>query len=822
MDTSRSPECRAQLALSAMTPEERIAFRGTNDRLGLASPAGNDGPNGLRGGTHVTAFPNAINLGATWDRDLARRFGEAIGEEFHGKGMTFVVGPTINLLRTWHWGRNAESFSEDPYHMSEVAVPEILGIQSRKVIAVSKHFAGNNTEDTRTGVFPDYAGIDERITEKALFEIYFPHFKAAVARAHTGGIMCAYNQVNGSFSCNDKWMLDQLRNWGFDGFIIPDARFALRSVEAAAPAGVDNVSGTELNELVKVGKLPASLIDSIAMHYLVPRFRLGIYDDGTRGNANTNVSTPEHVRLAAEVAASSAVLLRNQHAVLPLTAPLVKSIAVIGPDAGPAVTVMMGGSARVTVDPALLKTPLDSIKARAGSTVAVTYAPGTRGIGALTALPASVLRTASGAPGLDGAYWKNALFTGAPALLRVDSSADFVAPSPDVVTAAPPAPAPGAGGPPQGQGGGGNAPHQSWSAKWKGTLIPPSTGLYRFSISSGGTAQLYIANRAVISMMHVDGSMVAHGTIELTAGQPVPIELQFQNDSSRSTNPQVNVGWAPPEPELIRDAVAAAKRSTVAVVFAAELMGEGYDKMTLGLPGDQDRLIEAVAEANPRTIVVLHTSNPVAMPWIDKVAAVVEAWYPGQEAGSSIASVLFGDVNPSGKLPMTFPANEMQGPATRWTEYPGDGHSANFTEGVLVGYRWYDAMNQQPLFGFGHGLSYTAFKYDGIQVKSNADSATVKVRVTNIGKRAGAEVAQLYLESPPQALEPPRQLKGFEKTMLQPGESSTLTFTLDRDALSSWDEYSHEWKLYPGNYTVNVGSSSRDLRVKTGFNISAR
>ena len=335
MDTTRSPECRAQLALAAMTPEERLSFRGTNDRLGLSSPGGSDGPNGIIGGGfnaeqtpvtsgrsfNVTAFPTVIALGATWDRDLARRFGEAVGEEFHGKGMTSVTGPTINLLRTWHWGRTAETFGEDPFHMSELVVPEILGIQGKKVIAVTKHFAGNNQENTRVGIFPDNAGIDERITEKALFEIFFPHFKAAAARAHTGAIMCAYNQVNGVFACNNKWMLDQLRSWGFDGSIVPDAFYALRSVEAAAPAGVDNVNGAEVNDLVKAGKVPASIIDSIAMHYLVPRFRLGIYDDKARGNADANVSTTEHVQLAREIGANGAVLLKNRGNVLPLAAP---------------------------------------------------------------------------------------------------------------------------------------------------------------------------------------------------------------------------------------------------------------------------------------------------------------------------------------------------------------------------------------------------------------------------------------------------------------------------------------------------------------------
>ncbi len=852
MDTSQTPVCRALFALGAMTADERMNFRGTNERLGLVSPRGSDGPNGIVGGgfgieqtpvtsgrsAHVTAFPTVITLGATWDRALARRFGEAVGEEFAGKGMTSVTGPTINLLRTWHWGRTGETFSEDPYLMSELVVPEIEGIQGRKVIAVTKHFAGNNQENTRTGVFPDNAGIDERIPEKALHEIYFPAFKAAASRAHTGAIMCAYNQVNGVFSCNDKWMLDELRSWGFDGTVVPDAIFALRSTEAAARAGVDNVSGTEVRDLVQAGKLPADTPDRIAMHYLVPRFRLGIYDAPPAGSADADVSTPAHVQLARQIAEAGAVLLKNQGGVLPF-ASTVRSVAVIGDDAGSHATVMESGSAHVYVDPARLVTPLDSITRRAGSAVTVRYARGTLGIGPLPAIPGNVLRSASGQAGLDAVYWTNGRFSGTPSLTRVDPTIDFTATPPGVAPAAAArgaAPPPGrAAGPAaaagrgaggrQGRGGrggrgggGGGAPRPDWSAEWTGTLTPPSTGVYRFSIAGGGTAQLYVDTHRVVTLMRADFGMVAQGTIALTGGRPVPIALKFSNGSNL-TGQYLRLGWALPDPGLVAGAVAAAKGSDVAVVFAAEQEGEGYDKLSLGLPGDQDALISAVAAANPHTVVVLHTSNPVAMPWLDQVEGVVEAWYPGQQAGPSIAALLFGDTNPSGRLPMTFPADEHQGPATRWTEYPGDVYTANFDEGVLVGYRWYDAKGQQPLFPFGYGLWYTTFQYDQLQVQGTADGAVVRVRVTNTGARAGAEVVQLYVEEPSEASEPPRQLKGFDKVDLQPGQSRVVSFTLDAGTLSAWDQGQHKWTLYPGTYTVHVGHSSRDFRATGTFSI---
>jgi beta-glucosidase len=358
-----------------------------------------------------------------------------------------------------------------------------------------------------------------------------------------------------------------------------------------------------------------------------------------------------------------------------------------------------------------------------------------------------------------------------------------------------------------------------WSARWTGTLTPPSSGSCLFSVTGSGTAQLYVDHKLVTTMMRADFGQTVQGTLDLKAGQPVPIELKYSN-SSVIMGPGLALGWQPPDPDMLAGAVAAAKQADMAIVFAAEQMGEGQDKVTLALPGNQDGLIEAIAHANPRTVVVLHNSNPVAMPWLDKVAAVVEAFYPGQEAGSSIARVLFGDVNPSGKLAMTFPSNEQQGPGASFLEYPGDGMTVNYSEGVLVGYRWYDAKNQAPLFPFGYGLSYTSFRYSDLEVDPRGgEQVLVKVRITNSGKREGAEVVQLYLESPAAAEEPPKQLKGFEKILLKPGESKTVSMQLDKESLAAWDSEIRGWRIYPGVYSVMVGSSSRDIRQRKPFTI---
>jgi len=701
--------------------------------------------------------------------------------------------------------------------MSEMVVPEIEGIQSRGVIAVVKHFAGNDQEYGRTGVNPNFAGVDERITDRALHEIYFPQFRAAVERAHNGGIMCAYNQINGEFSCNDAWLLGNLRAWGFDGYVVPDAAFAQRSVLAAAQAGVDALSpAEELDRLIKSQKLPADTLDHIVFHTLVPNFRLGIYDSSSDGKPDAAVSTPAHVALSKEIAADGAVLLKNEHNILPLSSS-VKSIAVIGDDAGPDAQVMETGSAEVHVT--TLSIPLDAIRTRAGSAVNVSYAKGTLGIGSLPAIPAEVLRPPAAEAGQQGdgllaTYYDSADWSGVPLATRIDPAIDFSsAPLPQLQGRTP-----GGGGAAQTGATDGGLRMPLWSARWVGKLTPPSSGFYRFSVSCGGTAKLYVDNKLAAQVMRADFPMTGQGVVHLIGGKAVPIELKYSS-ASNLVGRGLSMGWQPPDPAMIAHAVDVARTSDVAIVFASEQTGEGHDKIALGLPGDQDSLIEAVAKANPRTIVVLHTAGPVSMPWIRDVAAVVEAWYPGQEAGASIAAVLFGDVNPSGKLPVTFPLDARQGPATNFLEYPGDGQTADFDEGVLVGYRWYDAKKQEPLFPFGFGLSYTAFQYGAIEISGEGVQRSVRVKVKNAGSRKGAEVVQLYVQFPASAGEPPRQLKGFEKLSLAPGESKFAAFSLNEGSFSAWDETAQRWKIYAGTYTVDVGSSSRDIRRKVEFTL---
>jgi len=836
LDKNRSPECRALDALSALTKKEKMYFgfslliipdeltdeqkeaqaiiENVNEKLGLPEIGrGGDGPNGIADmsslfGTetsdrslNVTAFPNVINLGATWDRDLAKQFGLALGEEFNGKGMTSNLGPTINLIRSWHGGRSAETFGEDPFHMSELVVPEIIGMQSKGVIATMKHYAANNQEFSRIGNFPAYAGTDEHISEKALQEIYLPAYKAAVQHAKVGAVMCAYNKINGEFCCNSSDLLGRLREWGFDGTIVPDAVFAQRDAVDAAKAGVTSASPIEeITVAINNGEIDEHYFDRKVYYTLVTRFRHNLYDNSGKGSETSDVSTPAHIALARKIAVSSAVLLKNDNNALPID--LVKSIAVIGADAGPDAVVMETGSPNVHIQ--TLSTPIEAIRKRAGD-IPVKYERGSAGVRALYSIPAAVFTPPDGnGHGLKGVYYHTPWFW-SEAVNRLDPVIDFGS-DPKI----PPAPEGLLGKTELGPG-------AQWSAQWTGFISPPKSGEYAFSLSGTGTGELYINNKLVTTIQHTDFPGASVGTVELIKDKKAKVLLKY-NTGSAVLGTGIKLGWMPPNDRL-QKAIDAAREAHAAVIFVGEQLGEGNDKMFFSLPGDQNKLIEEISKVNSRTTVVLHTSTAVAMPWIDKVEAVIQAWYPGQEAGSSISDILFGDVNPSGKLPVTFPINDKQGPARHWMSYPGDDLNMIYNEGILVGYRWFDAMEEEPLFPFGHGLSYTKFEFSDLNITGNGQDRLVTLNVKNVGDRAGAEIVQLYIDVPDDADEPPKQLKGFEKIMLDQSESKKITIPLGDDNLMMFDEYDQEWKLFKGDYKVMVGSSSRDIRLMQNFKI---
>jgi beta-glucosidase len=856
LNPAYTPECRAKALLAAIpTKDDKVALAASGDfsAYGITRYNSKDGPAGVSNGSgKQTAFPAPLGLAASFDTTLANAYGAAVGEEFHSSGYGTSLGPTMDIERTWHFARAAESYGEDPYLAGQIARPVVDGIQSKHVITSLKHFVVYNQDAGRTGEDngggnPKYAftSYNVKVSNRALHEIYFPPFKAAVVNGGAGNVMTSFPMINGKFAAENQYVLGALKNqWGFDGAVRPDYPSYWHTIPAIV-AGMDTVSAwdtkfddptsvakvtDEFKKAVADGIVTEDRVNDLIKRALVPMWRVGLDQNPP---TSTGPDVAAHKAVAVQVATDGAVLLKN-NGVLPLS-PSAK-IAVIGRQAGAEtnigtlqakVNVCEYGSAFVW--PTHLTTAESAIKSKAAN---ATYAPGNVGVGELDLLKVdatghtadgSTLMTEKGGTtaGFVANYYGTPDLTGSPVKTQVETAINM---EEDLRFSTPFAP--------------GTLPaNHQWSVDWKGFFTPKTTGIYRFSLGVGGIAQLYV-NSKLVAGKRADFGNVDSCAVTLTAATTVPIEVKYSARQGLETGIMVttipdigtilgtfcHVGYAAAD-TAIADAAAAAKAADVAVVFVSDRTGEGGDREYLGLRGDQNNLIAAVAAANPKTVVVLTNGSPIAMPWLKDVAGVLEMWYPGDYFGDAAAALLFGDVNPSGKLPMTFPADETQGPATTRAQYPGlnvDGTTqvfgqlgdVNYDEGILVGYRWYDAKKQKPLFEFGYGLSYTTFDYADISATRDTATGgiTVTAKITNSGSKDGAEVAQLYLGFPASAGEPPKVLKGFKKVALKAGASTTVKFTVAADELAIFDESKDGWEPVCGDYTAYVGSSSQDIR----------
>src|SRR4051794_25544466 len=633
-----SPAARARALVAEMTLDEKISqLHGTGfitgdgytgftpaiARLGIPAFYLADGPNGVGNGAKgVTAFPAAMSNASTWDTQLLRRYGTVLGDEQGGKGNDVALAPTMNIVRVPGWGRAFETLSEDPELAGDLAASEIRGVQSTGVIADAKHFAVNNQETDRLTV-------NAVVGERALREIYTAQFQKAIGAGHVRSVMCAYNQVNGAYACQNPHLLGDILkgDWGFGGVVVSDW-FANHSAVPSANAGLDlempggdkifgkpspfpEHFGADLKAAVQAGEVPMARLDDMVRRILTARIAEGQLDRTTTGSHDAVVTTEDHQDFAEQLSEQGTVLLKNAHGVLPVDDRTVGSVAVIGAAAQTTPIYTGGGSA--TVVPSDKVTPLEGITARAGDDVDVTYAAGTAGTAEPPVIDTATLTPASGTGhGLTAAYFASPDLTGTPAITRVD---------PTVQVTETPA---GLSG--------------TWSARWTGTFTPTVSGLQRFSFNGGGILRLFIGGKLVLS----GNNALDIVAVDLPAGQPVPIRVEYVAKSAFAglIPLTMKVGWSAPDPAQLEAALTAARDADVAVVFVNDIRTEGADLPSLKLPGDQDALIEAVAAVNPRTVVVLNTGGPVLTPWRGDVAAVLEAWYPGQENGDAIASVL--------------------------------------------------------------------------------------------------------------------------------------------------------------------------------------
>lgn len=652
------------------------------------------------------------------------------------------------------------------------------------------------------------------VDERTLREIYLPQFEAVVKEAQPWTVMCAYNRINGDYASQQNHLQNEILKgeWGFDGAIVSDWGANHTIVESVA-GGLDiEMPGPAkyydrlLVEAVHNWQIEEAVITEAARRVLRLLARVGKLDSPETPAGALN--TPEHQALAREVAEEAITLLKNERAALPLDPTKVKSIAVIGPNAAEAV-VSGGGSSQV--EPPYRVSPLEGLKARLAGKVALRYEKGCDNVRDLPLLkPGSVVPAQGDGGGLWAEYFANPTFAGSPAIARVDRRFRFwrLGFTPLDTTPA------------------------EFSVRWTGRIAAPASGTYSFGMSNSGTCRIYLDGKLLVENANPQTALPwpiteASAAVALEAGRAYDLKVEFVRPAWLDMpHLQMRFGPTPTAAEsaaLMARAVDAAQAADVALIFAGypdAYEAEGGDRPDMDLTGPQDALIRAVAAVNPNTVVVLNAGAPVAMPWADEVAAIVHAYYPGMENGNAVSRVLLGEVNPSGKLPVTFPVRLEDTPA--FVNYPG-GKEVRYGEGIFVGYRHYDAKDVAPLFPFGHGLSYTEFAYSDLQVSERVkpgEPVAVSITVKNTGDRVGKEVVQLYVRDLASSLpRPPKELKRFAKISLAPGESQAVRFELDERALAFYDPDRKAWIAESGAFEVLIGSSSRDIRAKAAFRL---
>ena len=801
-------EKRVDSILNRMTLDEKMAIiGGINDfytrpipRLGIPSLKMSDGPMGVHDYGLTTAYPAGIALAASWDVDLAQRFGTAMGKDARARGVHFILAPGMNIYRAPMNGRNFEYFGEDPFLASRMAVSVIEGMQGQRVIATAKHFAGNNSEFARMTLSSD---MDER----TLREIYLPAFEASVKEAHVGAVMDAYNLVNGSYMTQNVHLNNEIlkNEWGFDGILMSDWGATHNGI-AAANGGLDleMPSSTFMNRdallpALKDSKVSEATIDDKVRRILRKAIEFGLFDQ-----PQTDIGIPtysqEGRQVALEVARGSMVLLKNSGNLLPLDENKVKTIAVIGSDAYPAV---VGGGGSAETKPFNAVSYLEGISNRLGTKARVLYAVDLPPLDEVFE-SSEFVTSPGGETGLKGEYFSNEELKGTPALVRTDKHIHFD----------------------WGEGSfSAGEPVDHFAIRWTGYFVPKESGDYKFYTSADDGVRLYVGDEIAIDDWQPHAQTLDIATRHLEGGQAYKIRLEYFESVGSAI---VGFGVARAEAFVGRDTkplAAMADAVIICVGFDSKTESEGFDRPFL-LPGGQDELIRQISAVNKNAIVVLTAGGNVDMTrWIDNVPAILHAWYPGQEGGTALAQILFGDYSPSGKLPVSLERRWEDNPAFH-SYYPENGGSrVQYSEGVFVGYRHFDRSQTKPLFAFGFGLSYTTFTYSKLSVTPQAgnlnEPVTVSFDVKNNGPRAAAEVSELYVgDSHASVPRPVKELKAFAKVNLKPGESKRVTLILERRAFSFYDVQKKDWNAEPGDFAILVGGSSDNVQLHGKFTLT--
>ncbi len=804
-------ETSVEKILSAMTLEEKIDYIGGFEgfyirpykHLGIPRIKFSDGPVGVRNYGKATAFPASIASASSWDRDLIYKIGTALGKESRARGVHVLLAPGVNIYRAPMCGRNFEYLGEDPYLASQLVVPYIKGVQDQGVVATVKHYVANNQEYERHHVSSD---VDER----TLREIYLPAFKAAVQKGKVASLMTSYNLINGIHASQHDLLVNKIlkEEWGFDGVVMSDWNSVYDAV-GAANGGLDLempfgkfMNKENLLPAIKDGSLKESVIDDKVRRILKMIFKMGFMDH-EQLDQSIPLNNTESAKVALEAAEGGTVLLKNQNNILPIKANKVKTIAVIGPNSDPAVT--GGGGSSLTV-PFNSVSVLQGIENFAGTNFKIThdkaiyYNPENESF--LTSKYYS-----DGKPGLSGEYYNNMNLSGEPTLKRFDKRVNFdwigVKPCEGLET-------------------------EVYSVRWTGNIKIEKDGEYEFFLRGDDGFRLYLDDKLVISSWEDNGTRTKSYKQKLIAGKTHDIRIEFFQNRGGS---EIYFGWQDANKDINKEqmekVIQLAKNADLVVAcvgFNKDVEGEGKDR-PFSLPADQVKLIRDLAVINKNIVVVVTGGGNIDIePWLGDVKALLHAWYPGQDGGTAIANLLFGAVNPSGKLPISI-EKRWEDNATFSSYFDNDKDMrVNYTEGLFVGYRHHDKNNVEPLFPFGFGMSYTTFKYSNLKLSKSkmkeSDTLWVSFDITNTGKTGGHEIAQLYINDIKTSVpRPEKELKGFEKVYLNTGESKTIRIPVEKTSLSFYDVKSKMWRAEPGKFTVLVGASSKDIRLKKKFRL---
>ncbi len=759
----------------------------------------------------VTSFPQVVALGSTWDPDLVHRVATAISDEARvknkteGKGLSYW-SPTVNIARDPRWGRNEESYSEDPYLLSRMGVAFVTGMQGNhpfylKTVSTPKHFIANNEEIRR------HSGSSD-VDMRSLWEYYMPAFQRMIVEGKAFSIMGAYNELNQEPCCGNYYLLtDILREkWGFEGYVVSDcgaindmvsghhfyetgAEAAARGILAGCDLNCGDYYSRYLHEALERGLIEEKDLDRALKRVLSARFRLGEFDPPEiqpySAIPEEKLDCKAHRDLALTAAGEAIVLLKNE-GILPLDKNKVKSIAVIGPNAEECQLGIYSGWPKIRIS------PLEGIKNKASSYgIKVNYVEGC-GVGGGLSRPIEAKHFAkidnSGKTGMIGQYFDNMELAGKPVLTRIDSIINFrwgeKSPAPTV-------------------------PNDQFSVRWTGKIIPPETRMFSLGTRTDDGARLYLDNKLLFEDWIEHGAKPNHIEVELKAGKEYKIVFEYFDNSLGAT---ARLVWDLFQKDFDKAKEIAAMSDLVILVLGTHplIAQEENDRMDITLPQVQRDLVREIAQVNSNIIIVLINGGPVALAGTEKyAAAIVEAWYTGQSSGTAIADVLFGDVNPGGKLPETFYASNDQLPP--FADYD-----------IINNARTYMYFEEPVLYPFGHGLSYTTFKYSNLRLSAEkiGKNGAIKIGCTlqNTGNYKGDEVVQVYVRDIKASVKVPiRQLKRFQRITLKPGEHKTVSFNLPASELSFYDIKSNDFIVETGEFEVQIGSSSEDIRLRKTF-----